>query len=106
MIVPFSYIDVAFAVEAYLMRGVELSLCRRSSVAGVSLHACSGDDRNALGLQVEPQQAMTSILHPPQRAIRSDHDPKRIVELRLVGEIAFHRHALDTRTHQCSDPAG
>src|SRR5437899_4096980 len=105
VIVAFGDVYVSLAVEAQLMRRVELRGCGRAAIAGIPLCSRTRKYRDFLASQVQPQQKMAAILHPVQCPIGPNDDPKWIVERRMIGEVAVSRQSLSTCSRQSRDSA-
>ena len=96
VIVAFGDVNVPLAVEAQLMRGVELCGSSRTPIARISLCAGAREHGYFFASQVQPQETMAAVLHPVQRAVGPDDNPEWIVERRMLGELAICRQSLNT----------
>src|SRR2546422_1064371 len=73
VIVAFGDVNVPLAVEAQLMRRVELRGCGRAAIAGIPLCSRTRKYRDFLASQVQPQQKMAAILDRKSTRLNSSH---------------------------------
>ena len=81
MIVALGDVEMSRGIELDLVRHVQRRVGGRPAIAGVALLAVAGDRRRSARLQVEPSDALIVEIAEVQRAVRSDHETVRVVDL-------------------------
>ena len=79
VVVSFCHENVAFGIEADLVRRIHLGGGGGPSIARISGLSRPGDDRNGPGPEIKTHDTVASEIRPVKPPIRADDKPKRIV---------------------------
>src|SRR5262245_39985429 len=87
MVVTLGNVEMTARVELNFVRHVQRRRRRRSAVTGVAFLSAAGDGCQATRLEVEATDALIVEIAKVQRAVRTEDDAVRVVDL-LIGKAA------------------
>ncbi len=81
----FDEIHIALLVETNFVRLIEFGRGGRTSIAGVSLFAATGNSGELAGFQVDPHHAMVADFRDVERAVGPDFHAERLRNIHASG---------------------
>src|SRR5262245_27624047 len=103
MVVTLIDVKVSFAVEANLVRAVQLCGFCGPAVTGEAFCACTRHNRESRCTKIPSKDSACAEVRKVERAIRTHRYVKGIIDLRAVCSIAIRRHAPRSRSNNGSD---